>query len=65
MCHQIDLAVKSVKVNPVSLFEQTMVDMSPQCYIPSFVEIGPPEPEKKKMFEGLLPYMGMVTILVM
>ena len=27
-----------------------------QCYIPSFVEIGPPVPEK--IFEGFLPYMG-------
>ena len=37
---------------------------SPRCYIPSFVEIGPPVPEKK-IFEGFLPYMGVVAILVM
>ena len=35
-----------------------------RCYIPSFVEIGPPVPEKK-IFEGFLPYMGMAAILVM
>ena len=29
-----------------------------------FFEIGPPVPEKK-IFEGFLPYMGMVAILVM
>ena len=29
-----------------------------------FIEIGPPVPEKK-IFEGFLPYMGMVAILVM
>ena len=33
-----------------------MMGWSPGCYIPSFVEIGPPVPEK--MFEGFLPYMG-------
>ena len=33
-------------------------------YIPNFEEIGPPFPEKK-IFEGFLPYMGMVAILVM
>ena len=32
--------------------------------MPSFVEIGPPVLEKK-IFEGFLPYMGMVAILVM
>ena len=36
---------------------------SPQCYIPSFVEICLPVPEK--IFEGLLPYMGLAAILVM
>ena len=34
-----------------------MVGWSPKCYIPSFVEIGPPVPEKK-IFEGFLPSMG-------
>ena len=46
-----------------SSFEQTMMDWSPSCYIPSCVEIGPPVPEKK-IFEGFLLYMG-VAILVM
>ena len=38
-----------------------MMGWSPRCYIPSFVEIGPPVPEKK-IFEGFLPYMGVVAI---
>ena len=59
-----DLAVKLVKVTPESSFEQTMMGRSPQCYIPSFVEIGPSVPEKKN-FEGFLPYMGVAAILVM
>ena len=37
---------------------------SVRCYIPSFVEIGLPVPEKK-IFKGFLPYMGMAAILVM
>ena len=41
-----------------------MIGWSPRCYIPSCVEIGPLVPEKK-IFEGFLPYMGMVAILVM
>ena len=40
-----------------------MMGWSPQCYIPSFVEIGPPVPEKK-IFKGFLPYMGMAAILI-
>ena len=36
---------------------------SSRYYIPSFMEIGPPVPEK--IFEGFLPYMGMAAILVM
>ena len=36
-----------VKANPGSSFEQTMMGRGPQCYIPSFVEIGRPVPEKK------------------
>ena len=32
--------------------------------MPSFVEIGPPVPEKK-IFKGFLPYVGMAAILVM
>ena len=41
-----------------------MMGWSPQCYIPSFVEIGLSVLEKK-IFEGFLPHMGMVAILVM
>ena len=33
-----------------------MMGWSPRYYIPSFMEIGPPVPEKK-IFEGLLPYI--------
>ena len=61
---KFDLAVKLVKVNPGSLFEQIIMGWSPRCYIPSFVEIGPPVPEKK-IIEGFLPYMGVAAILVM
>ena len=38
--------------------------LSPQCYIPSFVEVCPPVPEKK-ICEGFLPYMVVAAILVM
>ena len=41
-----------------------MMGRSPQCLIPTFVEISLPVPEKK-IFEGFLPYMGVVDILVM
>ena len=41
-----------------------MMDRSPQCYIPSFLEISPSVPEKKN-FEGFLPNMGVAAILVM
>ena len=41
-----------------------MINWSPQYYIPSFMEIGPPVPEKK-IFEGFSPYMGVAAILVM
>ena len=51
-------------MTPGSSFEQTMMGWSPGCYMPSFVEIGLPVPEKK-IFEGFLSYMGMVAILVM
>ena len=33
-----------------------MMDPSPQCYIPNFVEIGPLVPEKK-VFEGFFTIM--------
>ena len=32
-----------------------MMDLSLKCYIPSFVEIGSPAPEKK-IYKGFLPY---------
>ena len=40
-----------------------MMGWSPRCYIPSFVKISPPVPEK--IFEGFLPYRGVAAILVM
>ena len=64
MITKFDLAVKYVKVNPGSSFQQTMMGWSPRCYIPSFVEIGQPVPEKK-IFEGFLPYMGVAATSVM
>ena len=42
---KFDLVIKEVKVNPRSSLEQTMMEWSPQCYIPSFVEIGSLVPE--------------------
>ena len=41
-----------------------MMGWSSRCYIPSFLEIGPPVPEKK-IFERFLPYMGVAAIFVM
>ena len=38
-----------------------MMGWIPGCYIPSYVEIGPPVLEKK-IFEGFLPYMGVVAL---
>ena len=55
--------IKQIKVNPGSSYEQTIMGRSPQCYILSFMEIGPLVQEK--IFEGFLPYMGMTAILVM
>ena len=42
----------------------TMMVWMPRCYIPSFVEIDQPVPEKK-IFEEFLAYMGVAAILVM
>ena len=41
-----------------------MIGWSPRCYIPKFVEIDLPVPEKK-IFEGFLSYMGVAATLVM
>ena len=60
---QFDMVVKQVKVNPVLSFEQTIINPSHQCYIPSFVEISPLVLEKK-IFDAYLPYMDVVAILV-
>ena len=61
---KFDLAVEKVKVTPGSSFGQAMLGRSSRCYMPTLVEIGPPVPEKK-IFEGVLPYMGMGAILVL
>ena len=37
--------------------------LSPRCYIPSFVDIGPPV-LAKKIFDKFLPFMGLAAILV-
>ena len=60
-----DLAVKWVKVTPGISFEQTMMDRSLQYYMPSFVEIGLPVPEKIFEVFFFLQYMVMAAILVM
>ena len=39
-----------------------MMGWSPECYIQSFVEIGPPVLEKKAL-EGFLPYKGMNYVI--
>ena len=61
----VDLAVKWVKVNPRSSFIQTMMGLSPRCYIPNSIEIGPAVPEKKifKVFTiyGHGSHLGHVT----
>ena len=43
-------------------FEQITMGLSPRCYIPSFVEISQPVPEKM-IFEGVLPYMGVAHLV--
>ena len=53
-----------IRPRPRSSFEEIMMGRSHQCYIQSFVKIGPPVPERK-IFEGFLPYMGVAAILVM
>ena len=40
-----------------------MMGSSSRCYKPSFVKIG--LPVREKIFEGFLPYMDVVAILVM
>ena len=40
-----------------------MMGWTPGCYILRFVEISPSVTEK--IFEGFLPYMGVVAIMVM
>ena len=59
---KFDLSVK--KVTSGLSFIQTMMGRSPRCYIPSFVEIGPPVVLGED-FLRFLPYMGMAAILVM
>ena len=44
---KFDLAVKQVKVNTESSFEQSIMGPSLRCDIPSFVEIGQLVPIKK------------------
>ena len=53
----------------MSSFEQTMMDWSPRCYIPSFVEIGLTVPEKK-ILKGFTIYghgghLGHVTSIML
>ena len=52
----------------MSSFDQTMIGWSPRCYIPKFVEIGPPVLEK--IFEGFFTiygpggHLGHVTMIL-
>ena len=59
-----DLAVKLVKVNPWSSFDQTMMYPRHKCYIPSFVDIGPLVPEKKIFVYGHGGHLGHVTCIM-
>ena len=61
---KFDLAVKKVKVNPRSSFEQILLGLSPQCNIPSPKVIGSLVP-KKKIFKGFSPDMSVAATLVM
>ena len=54
----------SYKCHVSNIDFHTMMGWSPQCYIPSFVEIGLPVSEKM-FFEGFLPYRCVAGILVM
>ena len=46
-------------VIPGSSFYKNMMGLSPQCYIPIFVEIDPSVLEKT--FEGFLTYIGVAA----
>ena len=48
----------------MSSFEQTIIGLSPQCYIPIFMTIRLLVLEKK-IFDGFLTYMEMAAILFM
>ena len=67
---RFDLAVKYIKVMPGSSFKQTMMGWSLRCYIPNFVEIGPPVLENK-IFEvfftiyGHGGHLGYVTSILL
>ena len=57
------------QVTPGSSFIQTMMGTSPRCYIPSFMEIGPPV-LKKKIFKVFTIYghgghLGHVTSITL
>ena len=61
---KFELAVKYIKVTPGSSFEETMMGWSPQCYIPSVWKSARLF-QRRRFFEGFLPYMGMAAILIM
>ena len=46
-----------------SSFEQIILGPSPQNYVPSFMEIDRLVPEKN-FFEGILPSISMIAILI-
>ena len=59
---KFDIAIKQVKVNPWSYFEQTIIGQIPKCYIPAILEICPLLPVKKN-FKEFLPNMPLAAIL--
>ena len=60
---QCNIIGKPTTANPISGHYNQRTN-GPRCFMPSFAEISPVVLEKKN-FEGFLPYMGMVAILVM
>ena len=64
LCYQSWPCRKIGQGQPRVIIGQTIMGWSPRCYIPSFVEIGPPV-SGKKIFWVFLPYMGVAAILVM
>ena len=61
--HHYSYTFYLLRVNPGLLFEQIMKGLSPQCYILTFMEIGPLI-SGKRILKGFLPYIEIAAILV-